>query len=421
VPGEVVDDPATYQHRMAQDVMSYEDTITPVRVSMDGNTGDGVAGEDDNVMPDIERLVGGAAGDDISAGLERAELAGGPGNDRLSGGPGADGLEGDEGNDLLFGNGGDDSLDDGDGTPAVVDPTLPPPGNDRLDGGPGRDFLQSDRGADELIGGAGTDVTAFIRWIPQPPTAPPPPQFAAFVVSLDGLPNDGQRGAFEGDDVHGDIEEIFTGDAADLLIGSPGPDLLGGAGGDDRIEPGPGADSVNAGDGNDAVAAIDGTTDRVDCGRGNDVAEADLPGQPGGSFDVTFDCEAVTGGLSGPPSPGADRTPPRISGFRATNRRFAVRRRPVRAAAAAKPGTTFVFRLSERARVTITIARRRGGRRKATLVRPNARKGLNRVAYDGRMRRRPLPPGRYVASARAVDRAGNRSARRSLRLTVVRR
>ena len=121
--------------------------------------------------------------------------------------------------------------------------------------------------------------------------------------------------------------------------------------------------------------------------------------------------------------PGADTIAPRISRLRVTNRRFAVGRRRTPRIAKVRRGTTFVFRLSEDARTTITIARRKGRRllRTATLVRARTRAGTNRIAYTGRIRRRVLRPGRYRATVRAVDAAGNRSAPRRVAFTVVRR
>ena len=121
--------------------------------------------------------------------------------------------------------------------------------------------------------------------------------------------------------------------------------------------------------------------------------------------------------------PGADTTAPRISRLRMTRRRFAVGRRRTPRTARARRGTAFVFRLSEDARTTITIARRRGGGcsggRRSFARRTRA--GTNRIAYTGRTRGRVLRPGRYRATVRAADAAGNRSAPRRVTFTVVRR
>ena len=391
-------------------------------------------------MPDVEGVEGGTGDDQLTAGGHPARFFGGVGDDRLVGSDGDDELLGLGGSDTLIARGGEDTLNDGDDTPIVQDPTLPAAGNDRLDGGAGDDFFDSDRGADELIGGSGYDRAAFFRHIPAAPTAPLPGPPAPFQISLDDRANDGQRGAAEGDNVHSDIEELFTGSGDDVLTGSPGPDALYSQRGNDLIDPAGGADIVFAGVGDDSISAVDQTTDRLDCDQGDDRVHVDLPGAQPERADVTINCETITGvaiGAIGLP----DGTPPVIRGLRATNRRFAVARPDTaRSAAKAKRGTAFIFGLSEDARVKITIARKLNGRRRdgrcvaprarsgprctrliraSTLIRSNTHVGRNRVAYSGRTRGRALRRGHYRATVRAVDAAGNRSAPRSVTFTVV--
>ena len=307
-----------------RDTMSYGEVVAPVTVTLDGRPNDGEASEHDNVMPDIELIFGGAAADRITAGAVPLEIYGGAGDDRLTGGAGDDSLAGEAGHDVLLGGGGDDQLADGDVTPDVEDPQLPPAGNDRLDGGPGNDFLLTDRGADDLHGGPGYDDALFFRFIPRAPTAPPPSLLAAFAISLDDRANDGRRGANEGDNVHSDVEQIDTFDGDDVLTGSPGPDALYSGDGNDRIDPGAGADSVEAGRGDDVVIALDGATDRIDCGRGADRLRADLPGAQPDRADVAFGCESITGSPLG----GTDSRAPHVllKGIRARMTRRAFNR-----------------------------------------------------------------------------------------------
>lgn len=112
-----------------------------------------------------------------------------------------------------------------------------------------------------------------------------------------------------------------------------------------------------------------------------------------------------------------------------------------RAAAAARR-LTFVYSLSEEARVRLGIARlvrgrARGGRCRAARRGSRGRKcvrrvpagalrrqgaaGANRIAFRGRLKRRLLPRGRYLATLVATDAAGNRSGPRRVRFRVVRR
>jgi hypothetical protein len=151
-----------------------------------------------------------------------------------------------------------------------------------------------------------------------------------------------------------------------------------------------------------------------------------------------------------------DRVRPVISRLRVTNRVFAPKRRPrarhaegararhaeaararhaeaARArSSAARRGTRIRFRLSEAARVAITIQRRttgkrRGGRcvrrterlrnrrncirfvNRGRVIRFAGRAGANRRSFSGRFGRRALKAGRYRARVVATDMAGNRS------------
>jgi Ca2+-binding RTX toxin-like protein len=390
-----------------EDSMTYGSTVEPQIVSLDGVANDGRAGEHDNVKPDIEKVFGGGSGDRLSAGAISAELYGGPGADQLVGGPADDWLDGQLGNDVILGGGGDDGLLDGDETPQVQDPQLPPAGNDRLDGGAGSDRLMSDRGADDLHGGTGYDYGEFIRVIPRAPTAPSPSRPAPFAISLDDRANDGQRGTDEHDNVHTDVEEVFTWNGDDVLVGSPGPDTLASEGGNDRIVPGGGADLVAADDGADVVIALDGATDRIDCGPGADRLQADLPGSEPDRADVAFNCETITGT---PLGAAADTRAPRlvVKGIRSRMTRRAFNR-----------GIKLRVGADEAIAAEITL---RVGR----VVMADA--SLRRSARTRTVRLRPTLrlSGRGTARARvrvvAFDAAGNRAVKtRSFRVTGRRR
>jgi hypothetical protein len=160
----------------------------------------------------------------------------------------------------------------------------------------------------------------------------------------------------------------------------------------------------------------------------------------GPDFDHVF-LHALTSDCPAGPAQGAgDTTAPRISGARVTNRRFAIGRRKTARIARVRRGTTFVFRLSEDARTTITIARRAPGRRSGkrcvkprktlrkrctrfvkvvALTRAGTRQGANRVAFTGRVGKVALGRGPYRAAIVSTDRAGNRSKPAFVRFTVV--
>jgi acid phosphatase type 7 len=130
--------------------------------------------------------------------------------------------------------------------------------------------------------------------------------------------------------------------------------------------------------------------------------------------------------------PALDRTAPTISRLRLTPRHFRAR--------GPGPGATFRFRLSEAARVRFGIRRRYTGR--ATSGRCNRPSpenrgrpacvrygrparfsgrgvtGGNSRRYKGRIGRRVLRPGVYLASLVATDRAGNRSSPRRVTFRI---
>lgn len=134
------------------------------------------------------------------------------------------------------------------------------------------------------------------------------------------------------------------------------------------------------------------------------------------------------------PAPGVatrDTTAPKVDGFKLTHRVFAVAAKATPVSAVAR-GTAFRFRLSESAAVKISMARLLPGRRVGKSCRKPAARlmhhractrsiaagtlrraeaaGSAKVKFSGRIGRRALGPGRYRATIRATDAAGNASA-----------
>jgi hypothetical protein len=118
---------------------------------------------------------------------------------------------------------------------------------------------------------------------------------------------------------------------------------------------------------------------------------------------------------TGPATPDAPVTPPDfapvITTASLTHRKFSIGRAPRR-------GTAFRLTLSKAATVKIAI---RGAKRATGTLKRASHKGANRIAFSGRIGRRALKPGRYVATITAADASGKRSAPRTLRFTVVKR
>lgn len=248
------------------------------------------------------------------------EIDGGPGDDELLGGPGADLISGGKfggfgcfspecgGRETIDGRAGDDIIQDSDAvneTPVDRDVLRGGPGRDRLDYSPrhvgsvrvsldpatagwadneddiggfedlagtrGDDSLTGDGGANEVVGGEGGD-------------------FLSGRAGQDALLGGADR------------DSLFGGGGADLLTGGSADDLARGLAGRDVLDGGRGRDSLSAGEGDDdlrgrsgsdfllgddgrdafdagtgddVITSADGTSERVECGDGDDTVLAD--------------------------------------------------------------------------------------------------------------------------------------------------
>jgi Ca2+-binding RTX toxin-like protein len=271
--------------------VSHDHTITLDGVANDGDTdvdgdpGNGLQSEGDNVGGDVEIVRTGSGEDVLTGGTNDVTLIGGAGDDILTGGTGDDTLQGDDGDDVLNGGDGIDTVDyssetshavvvtidgvandgdvDTDPGPAVVpeadnvggdvetviggvgaDTLIGSANDETLDGGAGSDWLDGGLGADVLIGGTGTDTVSYAS------------RGTPVVVTLNGLADDA-----DGDNVGGPLNSVenvvgstggdtITGNAApNQLDGNDGDDTLNGAGGNDTLIGGLGADVLNGGAG----------------------------------------------------------------------------------------------------------------------------------------------------------------------------
>jgi len=187
-------------------------------------------------------VVDAGDGDDLvtATGLTpAAQISGGAGNDSLRGGNGADTIGGGDGDDYLEGA----------------------DGNDVLDGGAGDDQLTPGAGTDKVTGGPGIDKAFYNA-------------AAATSLTLDGVANDGVAG--ENDAIDADVEDVQAdGSAPVTMVGSAGPNALSSGDGNDTVAGGDGGDTIDTGAGDDTVNAADGYADRVVCGPGTDVVNAD--------------------------------------------------------------------------------------------------------------------------------------------------
>lgn len=166
---------------------------------------------------------------------------------------------------------------------------------------------------------------------------------------------------------------------------------------------------------------------------GTDIAGAGAstltPVKPG-SFSCRVSASNFAGSGSQASAPLAVVTIAKLTGLSLTNSLFAPARKSTplsgRTARRHPRGTTFSFALDQSATVRVKIQRRSGGRRvhgvckprrrtgprcaryttRATLTR-SAHAGTNKLPFSGRIRRRPLRPGRYRAVFIATDAASS--------------
>jgi hypothetical protein len=132
------------------DTVDYTLALQDVDVSLDGKANDGRQGEGDNVMPDVENVVGAAFGSALIGSNGPNELTGGLGDDQLVGAAGQDRLDGSSGNDTI------DALD---GT-----------GGDRVTCGDGADVAFVDAGdlvtSEDVAGGTPCEKVVYAPAVP---------------------------------------------------------------------------------------------------------------------------------------------------------------------------------------------------------------------------------------------------------------
>jgi Ca2+-binding RTX toxin-like protein len=325
-------DPDIFDGGDGIDTANYGLRTEPLTIALNGKNDDGESGEGDNVLSDVECVIGGsnddrligssaancldgrdgeddikglagndaleggendASGDDLSGGSGSDTMRGGSGDDALVGGEGnddewgqagGDTVEGEEGNDQLQGGAGADTVDGGDGNDSVDGGAfllIGGDGPDELIGGRGDDKLFGRRGNDRLDGGLGADD---ISGGDQRDTVTYEDRTEKVFVTLDDQPDDGE--AREGDNVRRDVEKVLGGMWGDDLSGDADRNTVEGLRGENYINGGRDEDQLLGGNAPDIVRAHDGEEDAVACGDGVDLAIAD-------GRDKVIECEAV--------------------------------------------------------------------------------------------------------------------------------
>lgn len=271
------------------DSVDYSRRRVPLRIRLDGKRGDGQKHERDNVLSDVEAVLGGRSDDRISGDDAGNRLLGGGGKDTIKGGGGDDTLEGGTGADVLGGGSGADVVDysartadlsvriggkgdsgergERDTIRADIEAAMGGDGDDYLRGNERNNTLIGGLGSDTLSGGGGNDTASYAS------------RQEDLRLYLNGFQDDGADGEF--DLILDDIEELQGGEGNDVLDGNDADNTLQGGGGNDTLNGFYGADVLHGGLGSDWVVyffrgenlqiTLDGIANDGDTGEHDDV------------------------------------------------------------------------------------------------------------------------------------------------------
>lgn len=137
---------------------------------------------------------------------------------------------------------------------------------------------------------------------------------------------------------------------------------------------------------------------------------------PGGAVARTATSVTVPSTTKPKPKPNAR---PMLGKLRAVPRAFAPKLRGLKPGKV-KLGTTFNFTVSEPSTVRFKFERKQGKRFKRLGSRSKAAKaGKNKLKWNGKLKGKPLPPGRYRATVVATDKEGARSAPKTVGFRIL--
>lgn len=297
-------------------------------------------GANQELIFDVENVLGGSGADSFVGDGAANRLQGGGGADTLLGGAGADSLEGGSGQDSLSGGDGDDAL-------YATAPNTADSSAATLNGGAGNDVLQGGTAADTYLFALGHGEDTISEWSTTSTSVLDVVRYAADVSASDisvsrvgadlwlthanGVDRIKVAGFFGNADLRWAIERVEFADGvvwtrdqltfraeyqggagADTLVGTSGPDSVTGADGNDSLSGGEGADALSGGDGGDTLNGGNGD-DTLVGGAGDDllVGGVGLDRFEGGggvdTLDLTYFSGATVDLAQGLAFPGASQ------------------------------------------------------------------------------------------------------------------
>ena len=277
------------------DTADYSDKTTSVSVTLNDATNASVTvdGTLEDIIKNIENIIGGSDNDSLTGDRLANLLSGGGGDDTLIGAGGIDTLNGGAGSDTadfsdkttaviatlngatqitvkvggaaedklinienLIGGSGNDSLT-GDALANILSGGN---GNDVLNGAAGSDTINGGSGNDLLTGGAGNDA---INGGDNVDTASFADKTTSVVITLSAAAGTATIGTGTETDTLTGIENLTGGSGNDAFTGDDNNNLLNGGAGNDVLNGGSGIDTLTGGAGNDQFifnASLNGST-----------------------------------------------------------------------------------------------------------------------------------------------------------------
>jgi hypothetical protein len=161
------------------------------------------------------------------------------------------------GDDVVIGSSGEVDVLGGNGDDTLIGSSV----NDTLNGGAGSDLIRGGLGQDTLTAGAGFGLADVLSYDDAARTAP---------LAMTFVPNAATTPNPDGDAVSTGFDGIEGTPLGDNLAAGSAATILRGAEGDDVLQGGPAVDTFAGGDGADVIHADDGNAETVDCGAGID-------------------------------------------------------------------------------------------------------------------------------------------------------
>jgi Ca2+-binding RTX toxin-like protein len=139
-------------------------------------------------------------------------------------------------------------------------------GDDTINMGAGNDQIYTGPGNQDIHGGPGMDSVLYGYYYYYYDAS------TDLTISLNDVADDGNPAAGETDNIHTDVEALWTGNGDDTITGSAAANTITSGDGNDVVNGAGGRDRLHGGSGNDILSG-GADNDRINDGAGNDIAK----------------------------------------------------------------------------------------------------------------------------------------------------